>query len=118
MFRNKIYKTECYNHSLSKYNLRKRIHYRKGGKITKEEHKQITEEMTRLREDFINAQNQIEELINEQFDRMEADIKDSKKRKKLLNTLKTLSTGSKPAKYWNQIAKRYAKANGIDLSDR
>ena len=90
----------------------------KSGKITKEEHKQITEEMTRLREDFINAQNQIEELINEQFDRMEADIKDSKKRKKLLNTLKTLSTGSKPAKYWNQIAKRYAKANGIDLSDR
>ena len=63
----------------------------KSGKITKEEHKQIIEEMTRLREDFINAQNQIEELINKQFDRMEDDIKDPKKRKKLLNTLKTVS---------------------------
>ena len=88
------------------------------GKITKEEHEQIIYEMTRLREDFINAQNQIEELINEQFERMEDDINDSKKRKELLNRVKNLSTGSKPAKYWEQIAKRYAKNNDIDLKGR
>ena len=88
------------------------------GKITKEEHEQITYEMTRLREDFINAQNQIEELINKQFERMEDDINDSKKRKELLNRVKNISKGETPAKYWNMIAKRYAKRSGIDLKGR
>jgi hypothetical protein len=90
----------------------------KEGNITEQEHKKITEELTALRENFINAQNQIEELINEQFERMEADIKDPKKRKEILNTIKTLSTGAKPAKYWEQVAKRYAKSSGIDLKGR
>ena len=90
----------------------------KSGKITEKEHKQITETMTRLREDFINAQNQIEELINEQFSRMESDIKDPKKRKKLLNTLKNLST-SKPPKgpgaKWELLAKRYGDVKGKEF---
>jgi hypothetical protein len=88
------------------------------GKITKEEHEQITQEMTRLREDFVNAQNQIEELINEQFERMESDINNSKKRKELLNRVKNLSTGETPAKYWNMIVKRYAKRSDIDLKGK
>jgi hypothetical protein len=81
----------------------------KNEKITKEEHEQITLEVTRLREDFINAQNQIEELINDQFDRMDVDIENTEKRSEMLKTLKSLSTGSKPAKYWGAISKRYGK---------
>jgi hypothetical protein len=90
----------------------------KSGKITEEEWKHITETMTRLREDFINAQNQIEELINEQFSRMESDIEDPKKRKKLIEKTKKLST-SKPPKgpgaKWELLAKRYGDVKGREF---
>ena len=90
----------------------------KQGNITKEEHTKITEETTVLRENFVNAQNQIEELINKQFSRMESDINDDSKRKELLNIIKNVSTGEKPAKYWGALSKRYAKKLGIDLKNR
>ena len=90
----------------------------KSGKITEEEHKQITETMTRLREDFINAQNQIEELITEQFSRMESDIEDPKKRKKLIEKTKKLSTSKPPngpGAKWELLAKRYGDVKGREF---
>jgi len=88
------------------------------GNITKEEHKKIIEEMTALRENFINAQNQIEELISQQFGRMKADIEDPKKRKELIEKTKKLS-GSKPPKgpaaKWELLAKRYGDIKGKEF---
>ena len=88
------------------------------GNITKEEHKKIIEEMTALRENFINAQNQIEELISQQFGRMKADIEDPKKRKELIERTKKLS-GSKPPKgpaaKWELLAKRYGDIKGKEF---
>ena len=82
----------------------------KNGKISEEGHKEITLEATRLREDLINAQNQIEELIEQQFSRMKDDVTDPEKRKDLINKIKNLSTSKKgPAGKWELLAKRYGK---------
>ena len=82
----------------------------KNGKISEEEHKEITLEATRLREDLINAQNQIEESIEQQFGRMKDDITDPERRKDLINKIKNLSTSKKgPAGKWELLAKRYGK---------
>jgi hypothetical protein len=85
----------------------------KDEKITEEQHRQVTSEITELSRDYEKAEEELKEVTSSPANKLvETAEANPAQLKKLIAKAKKLSTGGNPQKYWDERIGKFQRAAG------